>query len=417
MSTFKRDENTTVSISDQHLGWSNKQKRILTGGDRAEEFYTAERGFAFAPTELPHHHLLQGDTHTPFRIWRQAMMCAAEDITPQQPQHLVPLVGAWTRLIFFGGWEHTSIKDERSFNLQTNNLFIDLRIPRSRARVLGISALTCLEDLATPEHLRLYARQHVFAGYTQVCKVSTIPQHLDDLVCTRHHCIDWNFVGTGRSRPNKWWAELGPTTTSASSPTAPITSMKTWKEWAFPTDDRGQHYYCEQWERVPGGDQTQVLALRTAKLNQQHQPQRDGIILIIGDHFNFIRSRDLSSLSNDKRRHYTDAHGSTIAVVEAALEQDDFDTARAYLSTQGGHGRISQGWKIDCAIEPWREGTALWTTTSKPAVIASPSTSSSLVDCQLEWNNEIWEVFDTTMASVEEIRTLIDDHANPHSML
>ena len=435
-----------------HLDWSDKQRRILTGGDRAEEFYTAERGFAFQPSELPHYHLLQGaaGTHDVFQEWRHAMFtnskaaaqaaaaagvkrkapdddAGADDEetedAPTQPQpQLVPLVGAWTRLIFFGGWEHTSLQDERTFNLQTNNLFIDLRIPRSREGVLGKHNVACsLQDLTTKEQLRLYARQHVFAGYTQVCKVSTIPQHRDDLLCTRHHCIDWNFVGTGRSRPNKWWAELCPpeqsSTTAAeesNNQLAPV--VKTWKEWAFPTDERGQHYYCEQWERLPGGDQTRILALRTAKVNQrqkqQPQPQRDGIILVIGDHFNYIRARDVSSLSKETQTLYTDIHTSLIGLVEAALEQDDLATARAYLSVQGGHGRVSQGWMIDCAIEPWKEGTALWTATDKPTTIVknSKNNPSALEDCQFVWNDEVWEVFDTTLTSVEEISKLINDN-------
>ncbi|CAN0554677.1 unnamed protein product, partial [Ectocarpus sp. 8 AP-2014] len=55
--------------------------------------------------------------------------------------------------------------------------------------------------------LRLFARRHAFAGYTRGAK-----QHgrLEGSVATRHHCIDWNYVGEARPRPNKWRVEMGP---------------------------------------------------------------------------------------------------------------------------------------------------------------------------------------------------------------
>lgn len=40
------------------------------------------------------------------------------------------------------------------------------------------------------------------------------------LVATRHHAIDWNYVGRPRPRPNKWRVEMGP-------------GGDTWKEWGF----------------------------------------------------------------------------------------------------------------------------------------------------------------------------------------
>lgn len=39
-------------------------------------------------------------------------------------------------------------------------------------------------------------------------------------MATRHHCIDWNYVGEPRPRPNKWRVEMGP-------------GGDVWKEWGF----------------------------------------------------------------------------------------------------------------------------------------------------------------------------------------
>lgn len=40
------------------------------------------------------------------------------------------------------------------------------------------------------------------------------------MVATRHHAIDWNYVGKPRPRPNKWRVEMGP-------------GGDIWKEWGF----------------------------------------------------------------------------------------------------------------------------------------------------------------------------------------
>lgn len=87
--------------------------------------------------------------------------------------------------------------------------------------------------------LRLFARRHAFAGYTRVEPVTSpsvdaanlyggggeehgAEQHgrLEGSVATRHHCIDWNYVGEARPRPNKWRVEMGP-------------GGDVWKEWGF----------------------------------------------------------------------------------------------------------------------------------------------------------------------------------------
>ena len=108
----------------RHLGWTAKQGYILTGGGRAEEYYTKERGFPFSEEELPHYHLLKGDTRDKFREFKDS----------KPPCKLV--CGAWNRPLFVGGWKHSSDQEERTYNIQTHNLFIDLRVPKTREVVL-----------------------------------------------------------------------------------------------------------------------------------------------------------------------------------------------------------------------------------------------------------------------------------------
>ena len=66
------DETTQQEQQEQqHLDWTSTQGYILTGGNKAEEYYTTERGFPFVEQDLPHYHLLKGDTHVVFHEWQQ----------------------------------------------------------------------------------------------------------------------------------------------------------------------------------------------------------------------------------------------------------------------------------------------------------------------------------------------------------
>lgn len=384
-------------VIQRHLDWTDKQKRILTADGRADDLYTADRGFPFEATELPHYHWMRGDAHAVFDEWKGRRLLPQEGSRRSRDEDPAksPLAGAWTRRVFVGGWEHTSSQDERTFNLQTDHLFIDLRIPRTRETLL--QGKTSLQDLS-PRELGYYARQHVFAGYTQ--RTVGSGANRKELVGTRHHCIDWNFVGVPRSRPNKWYAELPRPRSGGES------SVPTWKEWAFATDDRGQHYYLEQWERLPGGEALPMVALRRRQQPDGDGVERDGILLIVGDHFSYIRGRDLSTISMDRQKELCQEHSSLVGIVDAALERHDITTAMAYLSLQAGHGRISNGWIIDCAIEPWREGTPLWT--QHDCLIVTGNDLAS--DCYLQWNDQMWQLFDTSLNTIEELQDLLDSN-------
>ncbi|KAL3922575.1 MAG: hypothetical protein SGILL_002132, partial [Bacillariaceae sp.] len=406
MSSDDKSNDTTMAteIEKQHLGWTAKQGYILSGGGKAEEYYTADRGFPFVETDLPHYHLLKGDANETFVEWKAS----------KPPCDLV--CGAWNRPLFVGGWKHSSDQEERTYNVQTHNLFIDLRVPRSREIVLKRAldkGVTSLEDL-TPHELRLYARQHVFAGFT----VSSEEEHR--AIGTRHHCMDWNFVGVSRPRPNKWWIEVNDNDASA------------WKEYAYAKDNIGQHYYFERWERLQNGAATlddgeegqqrptpTRLALRLAPSRKRkadknavntpqtpsHQ-QQDAILVLVGDHFNYIKSRKFMG----REKLYADA-GNLVNLVDAAVANGDLTTARSWLSIEAGHGTVSSGWKLDCAIPPWNEGKTLSSVMGGGLIEVK---GEALNDCSIVWNGQEWDLFDCNIELVS-LKTFLQQ-LSPHTM-
>ena len=343
------------AIRDCHLRWSEKQRRILSADGRAVEYYTSERGFSFTENELPHFFVMNDDT-------RRAFVEFPKPTTS-------PIVGAWKRTLFYGGFEHSTDQHETVYNVQTNTLFVDLRIPTTRKCLLNTSSIHSLEDM-NARQLQYYARQHIFAGYTHQEKAN----NKFDLLCTRHHCIDWNFVGVPRNRPNKWYVEMN-------------SKSDVWKEWAYAMDYHGQHYYCEHWERLRNGGVGPVVALCKAE-------GRHGILVIVGDHFNYCLDRENVVAGKDQS-------DSLVSLVDQALERNDLETARRWLSVQGGHGRIAKGWKIDKAIEFWKEGSPLW---SKSEIVVE---GDSIQDCRVKWNGETWNVFECSLLSVEGLQNLL----------
>lgn len=394
----------------KHLGWSAKQGRILTAEGLAAAYYTADRGFDFAETELPHYHLRQSrtsdgsDTRAIFRQWRQQQ---------GNTWNKAPVVGAWRRTLFYGAWECTTDADEDVYNLQTPSLFIDLRLPRTRLRSVDRVNVTCLDDL-TGDDLRKFARQHVFGGYTVMQKVdATSDQSSNDkgnahypLVCTRHHIMDWNFTGTPRNRPNKWYVEVD----DRQDPPA------RWKEWAYAKNDHGQHYYCEWWESLltakdpDGGSSIPCLALRQCPTDDP-KAAADGLLIVVGSHFNYLfdhRTRSVADAMQPK--------GSLVETVDALLEDKDETMARAWLELRGGHGRITAtaGWKIDAATEFWKEGTLLFESRSDVQVVVSdddPQDLDSLAcwhdHAWVRWKGLRWEIVECSFPSAQELQSYI----------
>lgn len=378
---------TVSSVRQKQLNWSSKQVSLLTCSFQAESYYTEDNGYPFRPEELPHHLLNRRLTVSQFQAWRQ-------------DQASSPIVGAWKRPLFYSAFDHSSQEEESVFNVQTNTLFVDLRIPTSRnplIQSLRARNVKSWEGLDR-EELRLMARQHVFAGFSRVQETKNasdrsivLPTQNKDPpyphFCTRHHCMDWNYIGgPGRSRPNKWWIELSPS------------SPNVWKEWAYATDPAGQHYYCERWERLPGSDSSAPIVALRRVFREEDGENRDGIIVVVGNHFNYC----IQVLPHTA----TSVTGSSfIERVDNALDkEDDVYAARNLLCRlQAGHGHInSREWMIDEAIEFWKEGTPLWNPEKDLQI-----TGYSINDCQLTWNGDIWEVFETNLPTIRDFELLV----------
>jgi hypothetical protein len=389
-----------MEANEMHMDWSEKQRRILTANGMAESWYTPKHGFMFADQELPHHHIKHGNTRKIFKEWK-----TEEDSCTSRTTN--PIVGVWKRSLFYGGFEFSTDHDEYTCNAQTNNLFIDLRIPLTRDKFLVQKASTTIQSLEdlNGEQLCIYARQHVFAGYTKLQKSTSSSNNvLYPYYATRHHCIDWNFVGIPRSRPNKWWVELCGQQMDGDEIKTPV--VQQWKEWAFATDPNKQHYYCEHWERwdssFPTPSDVPMLCLRT-------DSGRDGILIVLGDHVMYCLDRCNTKLQT------SGSCTSLVAVVDEAVKQrNDCDAARAWLSMEGGHGRWitsspgrenasvgSGSWVLDHCIEFWKQGKPLFGRDDAISV-----TGTSMEQCSVNWRNESWTVFDCNLSSVEELQNL-----------
>eukprot|EP00961_Rhodomonas_salina_P282104 3811944-Rhodomonas_salina.1 len=177
------------------MDWSQQQGHILTGGGKIEEYFNPPL-FPWQKEELPHYHKVNGGTRTVFEQWKK------------EGKETTLVAGAWCRPLFVGGWHHSDAHTERTFNLQTPTIFIDLRIPR--VDFPGHQSLSSMSDT----ELSLFARRHCFAGYSvvndgarfQTCVSPGCAGPWNDAnppVCVRHHAIDWNFTGKMRPRPNK----------------------------------------------------------------------------------------------------------------------------------------------------------------------------------------------------------------------
>lgn len=265
------------------------------------------------------------------------------------------MAGAWNRTIFSGGGMATTDADETCLNLiSPEGPFIDIRIPNARDRLLGgrqwDAIARAVEDgserpLAslTDLELRLLSRQHAFGGFGRVQRLdapaSEVGEAACEAVCTRHHAIDWNFVGSLRPRPNKWRIKAK--------------SHDDWEELAFADDETGAPYYFERWVRASGDDRQQPsLALRTSHAVSS-SPTRDALVIISGGYFSYVVERpiDHSLLAE---------YGTTLfGVVDEALKRGDRGVAERCVLQESGYGRIGEEWTILASLQPWRIGSSL----------------------------------------------------------
>ena len=401
MPYYKDDISQNIILLD----WSAKQGRILTAEGKALQYYSQENGYLYRDDELPHYYVERGISHSIFRQWaiqdyeRESSSLLSIDcknnISPSAQTNdnihqniSSPIIGVWDRPLFAGKWEHTTNKDEIVYNIQTKTLFVDLRIPRNRL----CDKLPLSFEMMNNEQLRIYARTHVFGGYSKIATQS----HDRRPICTRHHCLDWNYIpGKPRPRPNKWYIEKF--------------NKDIWNESSFATDEYKQSYYTERWERRKGDDNGNGLRLAMRK-KKVHRDDSDGILVVTGNHFNYILGRQLF----DYEMSYPNAK-SLVELVDAAIENNDRDTAIIYLSRlDGGPGTISSNWEIDCSIQPCNHGKNVFEYIGGGGngrvrvVVGNDSDDYDFFSWDVYIGNTLWEMYESSITSPSELEKVVN---------
>jgi hypothetical protein len=414
-------EHSSEIIRKKHLDWSAKQSRMITGNGRVNDFYTANRGFPFEEWELPHYYCFAStNSNSTNSCSTRKSRDILDEWRSSSANEKTPLCGVWKRVLLEGGMEHSTDQDEIVWNIQSNTLFIDLRIPTTKSLLL--SSLYCSGSTSekktsdassanplrncSKEELALYARQHVFCGYT-VQQQKPNGNNNTLVLCTRHHCIDWNYIGTPRSRPNKWYAEFS-------------SDLNTFKEWSYATDFRNQSYYTETWKRIVNSstknddEKKVVVSLRISEEDRHKADISDGIIVAIGDHFNYAIDRrprkkihdyfDLMVEKEQKPANFVD-------YIDFVLQTEDRDKLISRLtSIDAGHGRIISSsqqnqWMIDCALQPWKHSSNLF-----PSAFSDDNFTliggmpwNDVQNCQLVWNHLRWDIYECSLPTLKEL--------------
>ena len=290
--------------------------------------------------------------------------------------------------------------------------------------------LPLLPVLFAVPQIRLLARQHAFGGYGRWEEAplgglrgmgeAGEAEAVCAGVCTRHHAIDWNFVGTARPRPNKWRVQPTPASLLLQAGAGGTSAVKgvgrldgsdgepgkvtdgapgkvtdgeegkvtgsnggerrkrprtderpgvvdDWLELSWANDDGGAPYYFERWTRYEGGTPGEAsrdtIALRahaapaaaagTSTSQSAHRPPRDALVVVVGDHFNYVVERPIGWEALAKYG------GSLVGVVDAAISSGERAVAEACVLLEAGHGRVSAGWRVDASLQPWRIGKPL----------------------------------------------------------
>lgn len=106
-------------------------------------------------------------------------------------------------------------------------------------------------------------------------------------------------------------------------------------------------------------------------------------------------------------------------LVDCAIGNGDRQTAISYLTLDGGHGTISSGWKIDCAIQPWRHGKRVFDCISRSSNESSAKTLAIKVAGEgadfFKWGviigETVWDVYESSVRSANDLETLLSKHS------
>uniref|UniRef100_A0A7S0ZB89 Uncharacterized protein n=1 Tax=Timspurckia oligopyrenoides TaxID=708627 RepID=A0A7S0ZB89_9RHOD len=378
--------------------WAATQQHILTGGG-----LLTSCAWKFNERELPHYYLGKSISHRMFNEWNSKL----RDSDSQKI-----LIGAWERTLFKGGQFISNTNDTQVFNLQTSLLFIDMRFPNYRfLNSTEIKNVRCLDDL-TNHQLRLLARQHCFSG---VSLIQNSNSTLKTGICTRHHCIDWNYHPQyPRNRPNQWkfiqspdalqfdeysvaFLPLKPHQLHENAEPVPV-YMESWRRYS--NDSNGRNVFAMR--LIPESDpEYEIYKMQSQFQAQQSDPMSkeliDAVFLVIGNHFAYVednRGALISDLSNKIRG----SVGSGCAnLVDAAYRNDDRDLMKKLLSVEGSYGQVKGSntnscWTVLRSTMPWKEASRM----------LMEKELSILCDLNLvKFKNRLWKVYENSFTKTQ----------------
>ena len=268
-----------------------------------------------------------------------------------------------------------------------------MRLPTARAELRATSSPSSLSDAS----LRLLARQHAFGGFGVFADAA----HADGWAapaCTRHHVVDWNYVGAARPVPNKWLLEPREDGGGGGGGGGAVDQ---WKEWSFARDERGQSFYMEQWDRLEGGGPAPVLALRA-----EAGARRDALLVVVGDHFALVRGRPADVVAAVRGLGAPPGSIRSCAdAVDAALERGERKLAEALVvSLEAAHGSRSAGWIVADSLQPWLEGRTL----AELLGGAPTVTPADGVPISARWADDaVFDVVESSAEGAEELGALL----------
>lgn len=120
--------------------------------------------------------------------------------------------------------------------------------------------------------------------------------------------------------------------------------------------------------------------------------ENEHVPTFLKDHFNYLLDRKVSG----NNRTYESS--SLVDLVDSAIASGDRATAESFCSIDAGHGRLSNKWKIDCAIQPWKEGSTFWCTVAVEGL--------TLDDCWILRNGDIWDIVECSLDSVDDLKNI-----------
>lgn len=97
--------------------------------------------------------------------------------------------------------------------------------------------------------------------------------------------------------------------------------------------------------------------------------------------------------------------------MDAAVRAGDRDTAVSYLTLDGGHGTISSGWRLDCAVRPWQRGVdvrARLGGRGARARVLGDGDGADFFAWEVEIGATSWEVYECSVGSAAALERLLN---------